>query len=72
MPTKQNTLKLATGRTTLFDLRQDKIKRADLSQTSRETAIDSLSSGRRLQCVSEWQRRTRRTTLADSINQVAK
>ena len=38
-----NTLKLTTERTTLdFDLRQDKIKRADLLQTSRETGIDSL------------------------------
>ena len=47
-----NTLKLATKRTTLdFDLIQDKIKRAGLLPTSRETGRDSLCSGRRLQCV---------------------
>jgi len=59
-----NTLKLATERTTLdFDLRKDKIKRADLLQTSRETGIDSLSSGRRLQCVPEGKHKTRRAAL---------
>jgi len=59
-----NTLERATERTTLdFDLRQDKIKRADLLQTSRETGNDSLSSGRRLQCVPEGKHKTRRTAL---------
>ena len=61
-----NTLKLATERTTTtldFDLIQDKRKRADLLRTSTETGRDSLSSGRKLQCLPDGKHKTCRTAL---------
>ena len=65
MPTKQHTETCYERRTLDFDLLQDKRKRdkRKLLRTSTETGRDSLSSGRKLQCLPDGKHKTCRTAL---------